>query len=120
MKYYENVLESFNFYIKDQIIEIIKNAASNDSDICSLKDRFHQIEVNEKEIFKQKSRLIVFLITKNYLESSLFDKNLNEAECLKKDIYILLIEGGLDSNNPKYKKYKVYNICDAVDKCINF
>ena len=117
IQYYEDILESYNFKIKDQIINLMKNSKEKDSDIFCLKKSFNQIEINEKEIFKKKSKLLIFLITKNYLESEIFETHLNEAVSLNKEIFILLLEGGLDVKHVKFGKHKVYNICDAVDKC---
>ncbi len=117
IQFYEEILDSYNFKIKDQIIDLIKNSSKEDTDICLLKDIFNHIEINEKDTFKQKSKLHIFLITKNYLESGVFETDLNEALSLNKEIFILLLEGGLDINHAKLKNHKVYNICDAVDKC---
>jgi hypothetical protein len=117
MQFYEEILDSYNFKIKDQIIDLIKNSSEEDTDICLLKDIFYHVEINEKDIFKQKSKLHIFLVTKNYFESGLLETDLNEALSLNKEIFILLLEGGLDINHVKFKNHKVYNICDAVDKC---
>ena len=74
----------------DQIIDLIKNSSKEDTDICLLKDIFNHIEINEKDTFKQKSKLHIFLITKNYLESGVFETDLNEALSLNKEIFISL------------------------------
>ena len=59
----------------------------------------------------------MFLITKSYLDSNLFEKDLKEAKALNKEIIIAIVQSDIETNNVKFESYPVFNISKNVGKC---
>ena len=77
MDCYETVLKEYNFLSKDEIIGSFKISTKDDyNEFIKLKN----IDIDEdqylKSVFKQKSEIMIFLMTKDYNNSNLFDENL--------------------------------------------
>ena len=58
----------------------------------------------------------MFLITKKYLNSELFENHWKEANETKKDIVIFLLEQDLELNQDQFMNYKVSYIIDFMEK----
>ena len=71
----------------------------------------------EKDIFKEKANFFVFLLTKAYMGSKLFEKHIEEVNSLNKEVIILILEKNLVFNaNIKPHKYKLFNISESFDE----
>ena len=74
--FYGNLLDSYNFANKREIIESFKMLTQEDfNKIKEFKNIEYYENQSDKLLFKEKSELVLFLITKNYYKSQLFDKH---------------------------------------------
>ena len=74
----------------------------------------NEIIIFETKKLKNEAKLFVFIITKAYLASEIFQKDWKEAIELKKDILILLKEECSHLSNHQFANYKVINVNKAM------
>jgi hypothetical protein len=108
--FYKKLLKEYNIGLNiDEIVAMISSEKS-------LKHKLDGITLKDSKNLKQQCSLIVFLITKKYLNSELFENHWKEANETKKDIVIFLLEQDLELNQDQFMNYKVLNIIDFMKK----
>jgi hypothetical protein len=58
---------------------LIKTAKDDDSYVLKITDELDQIEIQDFKKLKNESKGIIFIVTKNYIQSPLFHQHSNEA-----------------------------------------
>jgi hypothetical protein len=109
-EFYKKLLKEYHIGLNiDEIVNMISTEKS-------LKNKLDGITTKDSKNFKKQCSLIVFLITKKYLNSELFDNHWKEANETKKDIVIFLLEQDLELSQDQFMNYKVLNIIDFMKK----
>jgi hypothetical protein len=86
MVHFKKVFEAFNFQLGDNIELLLEN-----SDELRLK--LKGIDINKFKALKNQAKFIVFIVTKSYYESELFERQWKEANDFKnKEIVIIMNE----------------------------
>ena len=100
----------------DQTINLIENSTDEDYNVKAFIRKLETFDLNENRILKENTKLIIFLVTKTYQKSNMFKLHLNEANELKKESIIILLEKDLCLDDVQLNDYKIYDFCDAVEK----
>ena len=109
LQHYKDVLDAYNICFQDEVLDLIENSTNEDYMIKSFMNKLDKFDVEENDILKRKSNLLIFLINKSYLNSELFKKHFKEALESTNDIIMLLLEEGCHYELAQYKKCKIYN-----------
>jgi hypothetical protein len=110
LDFYKKLLKEYHIGLNiDEIVNMISSEKS-------LKRKFDGITLKDSKNLKKQCLLIVFLITKKYLNSELFENHWKEANETKKDIVIFLLEQDLELNQDQFMNYTVLNIIDFMKK----
>ena len=80
-----------------------------------LKDIEAYRNLSLKSIFEEKAEIFIFLLTRNYCDSSLFDKNLRKARGMKNIILIVFLEEGI-SIEKTYAYMSINEILTSVTR----
>ena len=116
MNFFEILLDTYNFCNKTEIIESFKMTTEEDfNELTKLKQVEYYENQADKLLFKKQAEIVVFLLTKNYYKSQLFDRHLDEAIQMNKRILILLLETDI---NHSIKEFKVFSIADYVNRSL--
>ena len=117
--FYGNLLDSYNFANKREIIESFKMLTQEDfNKIKEFKNIEYYENQSDKLLFKEKSELVLFLITKNYYKSQLFDKHWIEAVIMKKRILIVFLESIMNFQEFNFEDHKLFVINDFISKSL--
>jgi hypothetical protein len=118
MNFYENLFDTYNFCDKTEIIDSFKVSTEEDfNELTQLKQVEYYENQSDKLLFKNRSEIVLFLLTKNYYKSKLFDKHWNEALQMKKPILVLSLEPDLKW---EFKDFEVFDIADYVNRSLKF
>ena len=104
-------LEAYNFYIKDEILEMSKKMTKTFSYAI---ERVNRVKIFDGDMLKRKAKLIVFIITESYLNSNFFKKDLNDAKSMEKEIILLVDEKIKDFDQQSFKEYKSFLVSEDV------
>jgi hypothetical protein len=104
-------LDAYNFHIKDEILKMVKKMSKAFS--FSI-ERVNCVKIFDADMLKKKSKLIVFIITESYLNSKFFEKDLDEAKSMNKEIIFLVDEKIKDFYRELFQKYKIFFVSEDV------
>jgi hypothetical protein len=108
LDFFKKLLKEYHIGLNiDEIVNMISTEKS-------LKRKLDGIILKDSKNIRKQCSLIVFLITKKYLNSVLFENHWKEANETKKDIVIFLLEQDLELNQYQFMNYKVLNIIDFM------
>jgi hypothetical protein len=107
-----------------QLVDYIAENRNNSHDFI---DVIMKLELRDIEQLKNHCSVLVFLITKNYLQSEVFKKDLKEARKLNREIYIILLEELEFGNNLlhefeilDFKNFKKFDFSEFLERERNF
>ena len=119
LEFYKKVLKKYNIYIEDELI-INQEHRNYCRKSVLLIDRLNKLEskkLEEVELvdnnkLKKTSKLIIFIITQSYINSSLFLNDWQEAKRLNKEIIILLRDNliNLETIQEQFQCFKYFII----------
>ena len=111
LDFYKKLLKEYHIGLNiDEIVDMISTEKS-------LKHKLDGIALKDSKNLRKQCSLIVFLITKKYLKSELFENHWKEANENKKDKNVIfLLEQDLELNQDQFMNYKVLNIIDFMKK----
>ena len=113
IEYCKSILETSRMYgMKDAIVDYI---VKNRNNAHGLVDIIMKNDLEDTEQLKNNCSLFLFLITKNYLKSEVFKKDLKEARELKKEIFIILLEE-LDFENNLFHAFEIFDCTNWLDQ----
>jgi hypothetical protein len=104
-------LDAYNFHIKDEILKMVKKMSKAFS--FSI-ERVNCVKIFDADMLKKKSKLIIFIITESYLNSKFFEKDLDEAKSMNKEIIFLVDEKIKDFDQESFQKYKIFIVSEDV------
>jgi hypothetical protein len=103
LNFLKKLLEAYNFDCK-----FLENL--NKEQNQSLFEKLKTVEFYDTQKLKKKSKLIIFIITKKYVDSGLFKKHLEEANELQKEIKLIFKESDCITNlEEEFKFLKYYS-----------
>jgi hypothetical protein len=103
LNFLKKLLEAYNFDCK-----FLENL--NEEQNQSLFEKLKKVEFYDTQKLKKQSKLIIFIITKKYIDSGLFKKHLEEANELQKEIKLILKESDYITNlEEEFKFLKYYS-----------
>ena len=108
MMHFNQILEGYNFLNYQKVLRIIKRSDEFDSYIYNIAQDLCDIDYIDPCIAKNNSKILIFLITKSYFESKLFEKHCFEASQSNKEVFLILQnDKDLNPNNFKFQDFKL-------------
>ena len=114
-EHYKLALETYNFGVKDEIVNFIEQKIDTDSNVSFAVKQINNVEIMENDELKKQAQLIVFLMNRKYSTSDLFALHWNDAISLKKEILVFLLED-INVENFDFKNFKVFNVIKTAVK----
>ncbi len=113
--FYAKILDEYNFIDPNNMINFYTKSSQNFDLLKKLKDIESYRNLSLKSIFEEKAEIFIFLLTRNYCDSSLFDKNLRKARGMKKIILLVFLEEGI-SIEKTYAYMSINEILTSVTR----
>jgi hypothetical protein len=113
--FYAKILDEYNFIDPNNIIDFYIKSSQNFDLLKKLEDIEAYRNLSFKSIFEEKAEISIFLMTRNYCDSSLFDKNLKKARGMKKIILLVFLEEGI-SIERTYAYMSIIEILTSVTR----
>ena len=109
--YVKSLLKEYSFAISDDSFKSIISSADTDPQMNEAIKDMKKVYFYEKDKVRNSSKFIIFLITKHYLDSKLFQEDLKTASQLNKEIILIINEeDSLDFDVASFKMYKIFKI----------
>ena len=103
-----------NIHLKNDIIDLIKFKTPDLKP--NIVEKIKSIQIIDINQLRANSKLLIFLLTKSYYETDVFEKDYEEAIKLKKNVVILIMEKNI--NFLEYNRlHRIINICEMFEAC---
>ena len=116
LKYYKSVFEYYNVLLEtsDEILDLMRHANIQNLDIVRLAQELdeNKVQFEDKKRLMKESKVVLFCLTKSYLNSEMFKFDWEEVKNYEKDVLLVLLEDGLNYEylNEGIPAHQVFNI----------
>ena len=88
----KNIFEAYNFCSKEKIIEMIQKSSEDDLNLRQSINKINKIALKANDRMKKQAHVVVFIMTKVYSSSDLFQKHLKQLEMSGKNAAFIEVE----------------------------
>ena len=107
---YKTILEHFNILVRDELIDFIKRSRVDNLELVKIIENLNKFQITDKKKLLKESKVVIFCLTKSYLDSPLFASDWEEIKVLNKDFLLVLLETNLNYSYLNVEFHKVYDI----------
>jgi hypothetical protein len=108
----KSIFKYYNVLIADELIDFMKRSRFDNLELLNVIENLNSLinQISDKKILMQESKIVVFCLTKNYLDSHLFSLDWEEVKILNKDVILVLLEQDLNYSHLNAEFHNVFDI----------